>query len=122
MKLYSNMRIIRMKEFWDYNNTHLVIEPTGRISEMGLHRYWMSIDSAIRFNINKREQYLKRKVFAEAKKDKQRDAYHRQADFNDKQHPKDRMYAFFKKHQHGQSNKYKWTNKDVNSSRRLPKI
>ena len=51
LKLYNNMRTIKMKEIWDYENPHLVAVGTGRITAYGLSRYWMSINAAIKYNV-----------------------------------------------------------------------
>ena len=58
-KLYPNIRLIRMKEVWDYENRDM-IDRNGRFTPYGYSKYWLSVDSAICFNVMKREQYLAR--------------------------------------------------------------
>ena len=59
LRLYENIRLIRMKEIWEFDNVNLV-DRQGRITPYGLSKYWQSVDSAIKFNVLKREQFLAR--------------------------------------------------------------
>ena len=54
LKLYSNMRLILMKEHWDFKNTNLVIN--NRLTSEGKSAYWKCVDASIAFNISKRER------------------------------------------------------------------
>ena len=58
LKLFNNMRTLKMKEVWSYDNPHLVHSSTGIISAYGLSKYWASIDSAIEYNVDKHELFL----------------------------------------------------------------
>ena len=60
LKLYGNMRVMKLKEFWNAKNRNLVNNLNKKISSEGLAHYWRSIDAAIEFNIHKREEYLSR--------------------------------------------------------------
>ena len=85
-KVFDEIRIIRMKEIWDYEDDDL-INLKGRFTTLGLDRYWQSIDASIKFNIQKRERYLaKNNVINTGKADNKRPA--------DKEDP---MKTFFKK-------------------------
>ena len=52
----SSMRLIRLKEFSDQNDQSLV--KNGSLTEHGLDVYWRSFDSAIGYNVQKREAFL----------------------------------------------------------------
>ena len=56
-KSAKNMRLIRMKEIWQYTNDEL-INSKGQFTDEGWDTYWKSVDAAIKFNVNKRELYL----------------------------------------------------------------
>ena len=56
IKLYDSMRVIKLKEVWDPQNTNLVVY--GRMTATGELFYWRALDSAIRFNVGKRELFL----------------------------------------------------------------
>ena len=60
LKLYDNMRVMKLKEYWNTKNRNLVGNLNRQISAEGLAHYWRSIDAAIEFNVNKREEYLSR--------------------------------------------------------------
>ena len=52
-KTLSNVQVIQLKEIWQYN---LVVN--NRITDLGLHAYWESVDSTFKFNHQKREIFL----------------------------------------------------------------
>ena len=54
---YKDIRMIRMKEIWNYNNSNFVNE-LGQYTDEGWDQYWASVDAAVKFNIAKRELYL----------------------------------------------------------------
>ena len=56
VKKYSNMRIIKMKEHWVYDNPNLVIN--NKITVDGLACYWKSVDAAVKFNCQKHQLFL----------------------------------------------------------------
>ena len=58
IRMYRTMRVMKLKEFWATDDTNLVGSATGRFTDYGFNRYWRSIDSAVRFNIHKREEFL----------------------------------------------------------------
>ena len=57
LKLYHNMRVVKLREVWDYDNNHLV-SGAGRITSYGKSKYWFSVDASLKFNILKHEQFL----------------------------------------------------------------
>ena len=56
-KTQNDMRVIRMKEKWDYENLELV-DKKGIITDEGYYTYWESIDAAVKFNVAKRDYFL----------------------------------------------------------------
>ena len=63
VKAYGNMRVMKLKDFWNFDDTSLV-HPNGCLTETGYSAIWKSVDSAVKFNIQKREEYLaKREEF-----------------------------------------------------------
>ena len=82
-KVYSSVRLIRMKEIWHYDDTDLV-DVHGNFTSSGLSAYWRSVDAAVRFNANKRELFLARKLI-------------RDSTPKVKESPKDKMIDFFKR-------------------------
>ena len=60
VRTFPNMRIIRMKSFWDSKDSKLVIN--NRMTETGLTNYWASVDATFRFNVLKREAFLAKQV------------------------------------------------------------
>ena len=62
IKTYDNMRVIKLKEYWDSKDSTLVINDV--ITETGLTSYWLAIDSSFKFNVQKREIYTAKKTAA----------------------------------------------------------
>ena len=69
MKLYSTMRCIKLKEVWEYSDTYSVVN--GRFTPEGLSKYWKSIDSAIKFNVVKHDEFLTCEKFRKIKAKRQ---------------------------------------------------
>ena len=103
VKLYPKMRVIKMKEVWDFENPDLVCN--GRFTSLGFEIYWQSIDFAIRFNIMKHEQFLRRRG---DKKEKMVGTLPQ----------RDKMHDFFKRNQ--QHDRFHWLSKSNQRIRRLP--
>ena len=57
LKVEPNMRTIKMKEIWDYENQDLVNNGTDRLTMQGYGAYWASIDAALRYNIIRHELF-----------------------------------------------------------------
>ena len=55
-----NMRVVKLKEFWDSRNSCLVIN--DRITEDGMSTYWKSIDATFQFNSERRDIFLAKKI------------------------------------------------------------
>ena len=60
IRTHSNMRVIRLKEFWNVKDSELVIN--DKLTETGLAVYWNAIDATFAFNEQRREIYLAKKV------------------------------------------------------------
>ena len=105
IKNRRGMRLIRMKEIWDFDNRNLVDPRTGVITFEGLSTYWKSVDAAIKFNITKHEQYGKRTWTVPAATTTATAPMEAQENKED-----NRMHQFF---QRSKSNdKYHWERKD----------
>ena len=52
----ENMRVIRLKEFWNTKQGCLVVN--DRITEEGISRYWRAVDASVKFNVLCREAFL----------------------------------------------------------------
>ena len=60
VKLYNYMRIVKLKEHWQYDNNRLF--SNGRMTTQGKTTYWKAIDAAVKFNYNKRKIYLAKEL------------------------------------------------------------
>ena len=56
VKLEENMRVAKMKDVWDPQDTTLVVNHNFTCD--GLDAYWMAVDASIEFNIQKHREYL----------------------------------------------------------------
>ena len=61
IRTQPNMRIIRLKEMWDPNNSQLVVK--DRMTEVGLTTYWSAVDASFKFNSRRRNVYLAKKLY-----------------------------------------------------------
>ena len=66
LKGKSDMRVIKFKEFWQYNDKSLV--NNDKITESGLFAYWKAVDAAFHFNILRHEVFLAKCIVNEASK------------------------------------------------------
>ena len=66
IKLYPNMRVIRYKNFWAFSDDTLMHE-NGQFSATGKSIFWKSIDDSLKFNVEKKEEYLARALLAQKK-------------------------------------------------------
>ena len=74
VKTYTNMRTMKMKENWSFNDSTLVTN--NHITSAGYNQYWKAIDASFKFNVQKRQEFLVRLHFRnlqEKKVDKQDD-------------------------------------------------
>ena len=112
MKGRSNIRMIKFKQIWDYENGHLVFDGTGALTSYGISKYWRSVDAAFHYNIKCHELFIlkERKAELQAEIDQENPKPAKQPTF-------DRMKHFFKKHK-GQD-PFHWTRKD-GKRRKLP--
>ena len=109
IKTKKNMRLVKMKEIWNYKDMNLVDWPSGRISFAGLSAYWLSVDAAVRYNINKHEQFLK--------KQGQHGTGARRAEESEEP-VKDKMKDFFKRNKG--IDKYHWSRDQNRGGHKLP--
>ena len=109
VKLFNNMRVIKMKEIWDFENASLVCK--GRFTSEGFDTYWKSIDSAVRFNVMKHEQFLRRKHEKKERGMQETSPPSR----HDRRDHRDRMSDFFKRNR---QDRFHWHNNQ--QGRKLP--
>ena len=89
-KVYSDIRLIHMKEIWDYENPDLV-DNFGQITDIGLTAYWRSVDAAVKFNAQKHDLFLARCLLKpstpqHSSKDKMLDFFQRKRSQKSAQH------------------------------------
>ena len=58
----ENMRVIKMKQFWESKDSHLVIN--DRMTESGLTAYWMAVDATFKYNSQRHEAYVAKKLLS----------------------------------------------------------
>ena len=58
----ENMRVIKMKQFWESKDSHLVIN--DRMTESGLTAYWMAVDATFKYNSERCEAYVAKKLLS----------------------------------------------------------
>ena len=69
IRTQHNMRVVRLKEFWNTGDTSLVVH--DKLTETGLSAYWDAIDATFKFNEVKREVYLAKESLAKKSKVRQ---------------------------------------------------
>ena len=57
MKVRQNMRVIKLKQGWSSEDSNLVTR-IGKITHSGLDQIWEALDSSVKFNFNKRLEFL----------------------------------------------------------------
>ena len=57
VKDIPNMRVIKMKEGWNYSDKSLV-SSSGKLTEAGKYAYWEAVDLAFKFNAERHEVFL----------------------------------------------------------------
>ena len=65
VKEYDNMRLLKIREFWNKSDEELVFN--NKFTKTGLLTYWKVMDATFRFNILKRREYLIRVNFRQIK-------------------------------------------------------
>ena len=110
VKLLPNMRLVKMKEIWNYDNRNLVDPPAGCIIFEGLSLYWSSVDAAVKFNIDKHEMFHQRHGNTDANVSNNTSKKNQQMD---------KMHDFFRRNK--QQDKYHWTRPATdNQFKKLP--
>ena len=115
IKSQPNMRLIKLKEIWDFENMNLVEQHSGRISFEGLSTYWLSIDAAVKFNVNKHELFLAKKPVVKKQESHKVTSTH----WRNKHDSRDKMPEFFGNNR----DRFHWSSKShqhKTSTRRLP--
>ena len=51
----NEMRIVKLKEHWDYKNSLLLVN--NRFTNLGHKMYWVAVDAAVKFNVLKKEEF-----------------------------------------------------------------
>ena len=59
VKLYTNMRVMKLKDGYNTTNTNLIINDRS-FSTLGHEAIWSGIDLAFKFNATKREEFITR--------------------------------------------------------------
>ena len=65
LKEFDNMKLIKIKEFWNRSDNELVMN--NGFMKLGLPTYWRALDASFKFNILKRRDYLIRTSFKQLK-------------------------------------------------------
>ena len=58
VRAQENMRVVKMKN-WDTKDSKLVTN--DRMTDFGLTSYWIAVDAAVQYNVEKRESYILKK-------------------------------------------------------------
>ena len=118
MKLYPTMRVLKFKHTWcfeDYNLMH----QNGTLSATGKGAYWAAVDQALKYNFEKKEEFLARVLIAQKRPQNdmvnQRQLTQKKATEDTSQDP---VQEFFK---HRRSDNYHWFNKK-SSKFMLPRL
>ena len=100
LKLYENMRPIKLKELKQDDDK--LVDQNGHWTFEGLEYYWKAVDSSLRFNVTKRDMFLKNIGFKKANKEQvsfgRKRIHNIQHDELDKKNERDiRQKQFFRK-------------------------
>ena len=57
VKIHDNMRLIKIKKNWNYEDSNLV-NAYGRLTHTGIDHVWEAIDASVQFNFSKRTDFL----------------------------------------------------------------
>ena len=94
--VYGNrIRIIKLKEHWNANNTNLVAN--NKYTAAGLANYWMSIDAALKFNYEKKLDFETRDAYRQLVKLKNNRSTREEVSAGDA-HVNEDMQQFFRRH------------------------
>ena len=64
IKTQKNMRIIKLKDWWNSKDSSLVIH--DRITETGMGAYWKAVDASFHFNDDQRQTFLAKTKYSVA--------------------------------------------------------
>ena len=65
IKEFDNMRLLKIKEFWDKADDDLVF--SNNLTKQGIWMYWKAMDASFKFNVLKRRDFLIRTNFRQLK-------------------------------------------------------
>ena len=122
IKSTEGMRVMKMKEYWFYDDVELV-DNLGGMTTVGLSRYWQSIDASIKFNIAKNEAATYRKCRVQVTPQSQKKKEGKRTPRRRSRSPgsKDQVEEFFKKRRYNDRNH--WDRNNVDSGgRREPQF
>ena len=114
VKQQDNMRMVKLKEIWKVDDMNL-IKQSNNISDEEFHTYWDAIDTAIKFNITKRKEFISKesaKAWQAAKKFDKVHQGNEHREHHEKQDSRDPMYDLFKKRRNFDvcsKDKYHWS-------------
>ena len=118
VKLYPNMRVIKLKNYWDFNDNNLIL-PNGQISAMGKGSIWKSIDDALKFNIEKKEEFAARQLITEIKLKYDMANQRRLAEKRQEDQEEDPVQVFFHRQK---QREHHWNNTATGNRFLLPRI
>ena len=112
VKKRSNMRMLKSKEHWLFDRDALVDK--DKITELGMDKYWDSIDAAMKFNIAKRKLFLARATIADAAQFQSQNM--KQPIKEAARRQEDEIPNFFKKYRQNRNDRYWWTNNNCDGN------
>ena len=59
LKLYPSMRLMQFKKIWDFDDDSLILN-NGNYTPIGKGVAWQAIDNALKFNVEKKEEFMAR--------------------------------------------------------------
>ena len=111
IKGYSNMRVIWIKEHWNPEDTNLVYKTNGLFTGFSARTYWKSIDSSMKFNIQKYLSSRRRILTTVSDTLTKKRKPEGQAGNKSEEDP---MQRFFNHNKRQASDKYRWYRKNNN--------
>ena len=118
VKLYPTMRVLKFKHTWCFEDDNLMHQ-NGTLSATGKGAYWAAVDQALKYNFEKKEEFLARVLIAQKRPQNdmvnQRQLTQKKATEDTSQDP---VQEFFKRRR---SDNYHWFNKK-SSKFMLPRL
>ena len=92
IKQNKNMRVIKFKDNWRFEDKELVVN--NKFTIEGMYSYWRAVDAAFKFNVKKRDEYLARQFLKGSTPGQQRQKTDNDQ-FKKTKYNKDEMKKFF---------------------------